>query len=195
MWIGGLIIGTILSLLFGVVVNKQIKQKNRLKLLELQTELLDKNKEVASYTLGFIQKNQIIDDLHAQIVSIKEKSDLETKQSLNKLSKLITTTFKSDQDWETFRVTFDQMHDGFFTALRDSFPDLGNADLKLCALLRLNMSVKESAKILGISSDSVKTARYRLRRKFNLKKRDNLVAFLVKYEQDYITTSSYSVAS
>ena len=58
-------------------------------------------------------------------------------------------------------------------------PDLGNADLKLCALLKLNLNTKESANILGISQESVKTARYRVRKKLNLAREDNLVSYLM----------------
>ena len=74
------------------------------------------------------------------------------------------------------------MHDGFFKDLKQAFPEVSNAELKLCALLRLNMNLKESAKILGIAVDSVKTARYRLRKKLGLKTEDNLVDFLIQFE-------------
>jgi len=42
------------------------------------------------------------------------------------------------------------------------------------------MSIKEMAGILNISPDSVKTARYRLRKKFQLNTEDNLTEFILK---------------
>ncbi len=77
---------------------------------------------------------------------------------------------------------FEELHEGFFYKLKQHFPDLGNAELKLCALLRLNMNMKESSRVLGISSDSVKTARSRLRKKLGLNTEDNLVDFLISFD-------------
>jgi DNA-binding CsgD family transcriptional regulator len=51
--------------------------------------------------------------------------------------------------------------------------------LRLCSLLKLNLSSQEIATILGISTDSLRIARYRLRKKLDLDKNDNLVGFLI----------------
>jgi DNA-binding CsgD family transcriptional regulator len=40
--------------------------------------------------------------------------------------------------------------------------------MRLIALLKMNLSSKEIADILGISADGIKKARYRLRKKMNL---------------------------
>ena len=90
-----------------------------------------------------------------------------------------------DQDWENFKIMFEQVHEGFFVRLKASYPDLGNAELKLCALLRLNLNLKESSQILGISSDSVKTARSRLRKKLQLSQEDNLVDFMIMFDSEH----------
>lgn len=160
------------------------KQIAELTLKNLNDEIDKKNREISSYTLSFIQKNQLLDELKAQINEMKNQSDNQINKQLTRINKIVDETFRSDEEWKTFQITFEQMHDGFFATLKEQFPDLGNAELKLCALLRLNMNLKESAKILGISPDSVKTARYRLRKKFGLQTEDNLVDFLMKFEKE-----------
>jgi len=50
-------------------------------------------------------------------------------------------------------------------------------------IIRLNLNLKESAPILGISPTSVKTARYRLRKKLGLSTEENLVDFLIQIDQ------------
>ncbi len=167
---------------------KKNKIQHQLKMSKLQEDLRDKNKEISSYTLNFIQKNELMEELKTQINELKKQSTPDTNKQLNRINRIVDETFRSDEEWDTFRLTFEQMHDGFFSALKDTYPDLGNAELKLCALLRLNMNLKESARILGISPDSVKTARYRLRKKFGLKTEDNLVDFLIRFEQDKLVT-------
>jgi len=99
---------------------------------------------------------------------------------------MITDSFRIDQDWENFKLMFDEVHPNFFVVLKERYPDLGNAELKLSALLRLNMNLKESSKVLGISPDSVKTARYRLRKKLNLEHDHNLVDFFISFDSKIV---------
>jgi tetratricopeptide (TPR) repeat protein len=154
-----------------------------LRLARLRDELQTKNQEIAAYTLSSIQKHEILETLRGQIKQLKGEQTPSSGKEIQRLDRLMDETFKVDEEWETFKLTFDQMHDGFFGALKNLYPDLGNAELKLCALVRLNMNLKESAKVLGISPDSVKTARHRLRKKLGLNTEDNLVDFLIEFEQ------------
>lgn len=164
---------------------RRSRELSKIRLQELRKELDAKNKEISSYTLNFIQKSELMEDLKSQIDVLQKSEDPDNSKKLNRIGRIIDETFKIDQDWPMFIKTFEQMHDGFFAVLKEQFPDLSNSELKLCALLRLNMNMKETAKILGISFDSVKTARSRLRKKLGLKLEDNLVDFLIKFEQEW----------
>jgi DNA-binding CsgD family transcriptional regulator len=48
----------------------------------------------------------------------------------------------------------------------------------MCAFFKLNMTSKEIAALTYQSLNSIKVARYRLRKKLRLEKEDNLVTFL-----------------
>ena len=52
-------------------------------------------------------------------------------------------------------------------------------ELDLSTYLLMNMSTKEIAEIMNISSGGVELARYRLRKKLNLTKKENLTGFLM----------------
>ncbi|MEO9966609.1 MAG: tetratricopeptide repeat protein [Reichenbachiella sp.] len=158
------------------VRNSRMSQK------ELQSQLEQKNKELTSYALNFIQKNELLNELTDKISELKKQSDSKSIKELNQMNGIINSSFRMDQDWDNFKLMFEELHGDFFSRLKEKFPELGNAELKLCALLRLNMNLKESSRILGISADSVKTARYRLRKKLGLATEDNLVDFLIKFD-------------
>ena len=189
------LLGTILDIsILAVAIILYIykkRQKDRviaqLRMEKLAEMVNSKNKEIASYTMSFLQKNQLMEELKEQINQLKKSSDISTNKELTRINRIVDNTFRSDEEWKTFQITFDQMHDGFFKDLKNAFPEISNAELKLCALLRLNMNLKESAKILGIAADSVKTARYRLRKKLGLKTEDNLVDFLIRFEKPRLT--------
>jgi DNA-binding CsgD family transcriptional regulator len=84
-----------------------------------------------------------------------------------------------DNSWNDFDLYFESINKNFYTRLKQSYPDISTNDLKICALIKLNLSIKEMASILNISPDSVKTARYRLRKKLQLSTEDNLTSFIL----------------
>jgi tetratricopeptide (TPR) repeat protein len=146
------------------VLDAELREKYLTHILE------KKNRELASYTVFFLQKEKIIEELKAKIDALKKQTTSSTFEELSRLDKMIDESFKVSNDWEQFKLIFEEIHPDFFRKLRDRFEGIGSSDLKLCALLKLNFSLKESAEVLGISSDSVKTSRYRLKKKLGLEK-------------------------
>ncbi|MBL6445279.1 tetratricopeptide repeat protein [Fulvivirga sp. 29W222] len=165
-------------------LSKVALENVRLKKEELELELNYKNKELTSYTMNFIQKNELIKELKEAIQQIVKRADAPMRKDLGKLIKLIDSTIGVDKDWENFKLFFEQVHQDFFDQLKAEFPELTGSDLKLCALVRLNLSMKETSALLGISTESVKTARYRLRKKLNLESGENLMGFLIRFNQE-----------
>jgi DNA-binding CsgD family transcriptional regulator len=150
----------------------------RLKSKQLRLELEHKNRELASYAVNFVQKNEIINNMKEKVNELNKKISPENKKALKEISGIIDESFRADKEWENFKLRFEEVHEGFFSTLQQKCPDLGNAEVKLCALIRLNMNLKESSQILGISPDSVKTARYRIRKKLGLSKDENLANYM-----------------
>lgn len=84
-----------------------------------------------------------------------------------------------DKDAELqFREVFAQEYPGFVERLRRNFPSLTANNELLCMLIRLYKSNDEIAQALGISRESVVTARYRLRSRFRLPKDADLNEFI-----------------
>ena len=72
----------------------------------------------------------------------------------------------------------DQINESFFLQLTEKFPTLTGRELRLAALLRLNLSSKEIATILGIAPKSVDMKRYWLRKKMHVSGKVGLAEFL-----------------
>ena len=89
----------------------------------------------------------------------------------------------TDEDqWEQFQHNFDLIHENFFRKLKEKYPALTPADLRLSALLRLNYSSKEIARMLNLTPRGVEAARYRLRKKLALESEENLVEFMINFK-------------
>lgn len=153
----------------------------RLRENELEQELEYKNKALTSYTVNFIQKSELVEEMKSKIDEMRSEDDGKLDQKLRSLKRTLEQNYNIDRDWEDFKLYFEQVHDRFFTDLKLEFPELTNAELKLCSLLRMNLNIKEVANIMAISPPSVKTARHRLRKKLGLKSEQNLIDYLMKF--------------
>ncbi len=142
---------------------------------ELERELELRQRELASYALNFLKKNEFLSDLKHDLQKVKSLPELQrVKKKLQRASSL-------DKDWENFRMQFDKVHGNFANELKAAHPDLTQAELKLATLLRINLNTKECAAILGVSPESAKTGRYRLRKKMNIETEENLFDYLCRF--------------
>jgi DNA-binding CsgD family transcriptional regulator len=87
----------------------------------------------------------------------------------------------SEMQWEVFEKHFESVHEEFLKRLKATYPDLTPRELKLCAYLRLNISSKEIATLMNISTRGVEISRYRLRKKLLLEHDTNLTDFIVSF--------------
>jgi DNA-binding CsgD family transcriptional regulator len=92
---------------------------------------------------------------------------------------MVNRHFEQNNSWDDFNLYFESINKNFYTRLKQLYPEISANDLKVCALIKLNLSIKEMASILNISPDSVKTARYRLRKKLQLAADENLTSFIL----------------
>lgn len=90
----------------------------------------------------------------------------------------INQNVNHEKQWKEFTGIFEQVHQVFFDKLNALYSDLTTNDIKLLALHKMNMDSKDMATILGISPDSLRVARYRLRKKLNIPEGDTLNTFV-----------------
>jgi len=163
---------------------EQQKEKELLQLKEekIESELQHVNKLLAASTMNLVVKNEFIESIKKELQEVsKSGKKATTRQALEKIVKEIDITLKLQEDWEQFEYHFDQVHGDFLSRLQHDYPKLSPNEQKLCTLLRLNLNTKEIANILSISLRGVEVARYRLRKKLELEKGQNLSKFILEY--------------
>jgi len=167
---------------------EDIEKQSKLKLLHLkeekmQSELTHLNTLLAASTMNLVVKNEFINSIKnklKEVVSDHIKSAA-GKRAILQIEKEIGTTLILQEDWQQFEHHFNQVHGDFLTRIRTEFSDLSPNDQKLCAFLRLNLNTKEISNIMSVSQRGVEIARYRLRKKLNLSKGQNLSKFVLDY--------------
>ncbi|PQA60771.1 hypothetical protein C5O19_14495 [Siphonobacter curvatus] len=132
-----------------------------------EEELEQRSRELTSYTLQEVKYSRFLEEIRQQIQQ-------ESLPDIRRIPAQITTYLHGEDKWSYFKDVFENVHPQFFERITGEFPSLSSNDLRLMALLKMNLSTKEIADILGISPQSVNTARYRLRKRLNLKPEDDL---------------------
>ena len=146
--------------------------------IEFRNELAEQDLELEYLKESDELNNMIKWGLQDKLKEVKAARPQEQEKLLTQMERVLQQNRSVDSEWEDFKVHFEQVHDDFFKSLKSHYPDLSGNDLKVAALCRLNLSIKESSRILGISPESTKTARYRLRKKLDINQEDDLFEFL-----------------
>ena len=149
-----------------------LEQQKNLKAKQFQNDIEHKESQLSAITLQMLQKNELLADIKTNI----EKSEPIGERQL---LKMVNKHLNQDNSWNDFDTYFEGINKNFYTRLKQNYPEISTNDLKICALIKLNLSIKEMATILNISPDSVKTARYRLRKKLQLQTEENLTDFIL----------------
>ena len=137
-----------------------------------------KNRELASKAIQQASLMELIDDI---IRKLKQFTGNIKKESVADYMLLIRDLEmrKPEEAWLEFETRFTQVHEDFHEKLLRLCPDLSPSELKVCSLLRLNLSTKEIAALTNRSKATIVNTRSIIRKKLNLVAEDNLIAFLL----------------
>lgn len=142
----------------------QVKHKKNTALLS------DASTQLNYYIENMREKNKLIEQFKKEIEHLNTlpENDAMIKEREEIAEQLRKYTILTDDHWNEFRGLFEKVQKGFFETLKQKYPDLTPAELRLLALLKLKLTRKEMATMLGIAPDSIKKTRQRIRRKINL---------------------------
>lgn len=192
----GLVSLVLLSLLTGMLLFT--RSKRREEKLKLEEELRDAELARVQQELDFHKKQLVdyVDTLREKTQQIKSlEENLSTQSSPEILAEIIETDHEAnesidslfgfkiltEEDWMRFKKYFDNVYPGLIQRLRETHPDTTAAEQRLFMLLRLNSDSREIAEMLGISMDSVRKTKYRLKKKLGLKEEENLDDFVKRF--------------
>lgn len=149
------------AFIFMLYRRQHLKQQQQRKVQE--KELKAANEQMQLFTKTIAENLQLIDGLQQQIE--QHNLDPALKQNLEELKQ---KTILTEEDWQVFQSAFEKIYPGFFERLRKITPAITAAELRFAAIIRLQMSNHQAGAMLGISPDSARKTRLRLRQRLNL---------------------------
>ncbi|MEG1910358.1 MAG: hypothetical protein RR190_05245, partial [Bacteroidales bacterium] len=127
-----------------------------------------KNMELTSHAMVLAKLKDCMDSIQVEVDHLVNEPNLEERKNIAKNIKTILNFNKTEKNWNEFRLYFEQTHPAFFKKLNDTYPDLSINEQRLCALLSLNMRIKEIAELTNRSTRSIETFVYRIRKKLQI---------------------------
>ncbi|AUS05598.1 tetratricopeptide repeat protein [Pseudotamlana carrageenivorans] len=146
----------------------------------LKREIESKISALTNYSLHIAHKNKMLSHVSKTLNNLKNRNPDFVKSKIESLAKDIDFDLTRGNEWAELMGYFGKIHPNFFENLKSEVNTaLSTSELRLCMLLRLNLTSKEIASILHITAESVRIARYRLRKKLPIDSKVDLQAYLL----------------
>jgi len=134
--------------------------------------------DLSRYVMELDQKVEVLLKVKERIADLYPKVDDPTRIELISIVNTIKSVSNDNKLWENFKIYFEQTNPNFLLILAKKHPELSTKDLKYCCYIKMNMSNNDITNLLGINQESVRTHKYRLKKKLVLPKDQNIISYL-----------------
>ncbi len=187
------VLTTVLILFFTVIIGvllwrdykaraKRIQnkfEKEKLKKEVLAQKIKVSESEVKGLVADNTMRLEFIKHLSSQIKEDKsETSSSEVKNYANSLLLKLQNQISTENKLSSLQDKINEVNQGFDQVIIERFPNLTKTEREVCSFLRLNLSIKEIAAVRNASVDSIKALRYRIRKKMEVPKNQELEHFV-----------------
>lgn len=165
-------IAGLMFLLAGIILyffhlRSRFRRKHLETTLEKQRVELDSNQTLLNdYAQRLLDRNRIIEGLSVQN---KNNQRMENEADVPIINPNNTTQLYhwgvEESDWDVLQQRFHKVYPEFINDIKRQLSTATPGELRLLMLAKMSLSLKESAILLGINTNSVKMGRYRLRKK------------------------------
>ncbi|SRX53804.1 tetratricopeptide repeat protein [Aequorivita sp. CIP111184] len=150
--------------------SKEVLEENH----KLESELLEeRERTLANKEKELVQVSLEISNLKSKIIELIDLR--ENPEQSHALASELKELLGNHNYWKYFKGKFVEVHPAFALLLTEMFPNLSDNDIAFCCMLKLQLSAKEIAPLMGISVEQVDSKKASLRRKMGME--DDILGF------------------
>jgi len=165
------IILIIAILLTGSIFAFWLRNKILLKRQYIKELELDNTRKALSNAKNMLENTTLrIRQDHKLITELKRKKATEENNML--LAELKSKNILTQADWLQYKNLFKQAYPQFLPSLQASYPEFSQAEIRYLCLEKLQLNNNEMALVLGVSSNTVRVTKHRIRKKLNLESQE-----------------------
>lgn len=162
-------------------LKQEIEERQRVETEKMQLKVDHLKRELVSKSIHATEKQEIMNNLFKELKNIQKMDANQMRSRFNNIIRYFQDMFKGGQDWDEFELWFTEVHNDFFDNLRGQHPELTQREIKVCALLRLNLISKDIANLMNVQPKTVEIYRHRIRKKIGLLPDNNLNKFFAQF--------------
>ncbi|MBL7728843.1 MAG: hypothetical protein JNM68_14200, partial [Dinghuibacter sp.] len=158
----------LLAAILVVYINRRRKRSEKdLHEMKTQFHFFENRFRNAEEQLDVFKKEVAEKNRQIELLLQEKPAPSESGSHAARVDELSRRIILTEKDWEQFRESFNAVYPGFLTALKIQAPKITHAEVRMACLIRLNFDARHIAGMLGISPESVRKTRYRLKQRFN----------------------------
>lgn len=159
-----------------------IKEKEKLlaqqEITLRQHDYESEKERLVAHAKELLARNDTLEK-NADALTEKMEAGQTSNSEIDDLISKMQNVVNGDRDWAAFVIYFEAVYPHFFTLIETKKQiQLTSSEQRLLALLKINLTNKEIAAFLNISSDSVIRAKYRIKQKFGFVEAKEMLDFL-----------------
>ena len=161
-----------------LILEQQFIEKETTALLEqerLKNELELKNRKLSAKALYLSGRNQMIEEV---LTELSELPQLSKDVSVVNHIKTLKNHLKSDDEWNNFITHFEEVNQTFLNNLKSKHPGLTANDIRFISYIYMNLSTKEIASMLNVTSEACRKRKERISAKMELPPEVNFYDYL-----------------
>lgn len=152
-----------------ITLSEKEKDLLRIEKQYVEEKLVNASSTLDAFTKSMVEKNELLEQFKTDVEKLRNLKSKELEEvRVEQLEYLSKSTILTEEDWNKFKNYFEQVYKGYFIRLKEKLPDLTQAEIRLVCLTKLKLDSKQMANILGVSFDTIRITRYRLRKKLGL---------------------------
>lgn len=142
----------------------EIDLENSIQLIHVKEE------ELKTYIIDLTHKNKIIHQL--------QDTDQKSTNPEYNIDELLEEKIFTDDGWDRFKKRFAAIYPDFFSKITQSSINVTEAEIRILVLMRLKLNGNDMANTLGISPQSVRVCKMRLKKKLQVNGYNTVEDFL-----------------
>ena len=141
---------------------------------ELEARVVATTDELSAVASTLERRDAFIASLRREIEEVARELGGEPGTRVRAISERLRRGLDDDRSWQGFTAGFENVHPGFLRALATRWPSLTRMEMKICVLMRLELSSREMAELLFASPRTIHGHRFNIRRKLELSRDEDL---------------------
>jgi tetratricopeptide (TPR) repeat protein len=158
-----------------------VLKKNEVNILKNHIKV--RENELSAMLLSEAKKTEKLDQIKTTLSEAVKNND---REQINVAQKSLNQYLKSSEEFGIFSERLESQYPGIVHQLKGSHPELSQNDMRHCLLVKLGLSLKESASLLNVTPGTVKNSRNRVIRKLDLPEDINFKQYLDQVHENAI---------